>query len=111
MTTIPESTNELNSTTATAIDLNLMYLPDDHRKDLSIYEYRDQIIEQIQNSPIVIVTGPTGENSSVFHETLANSDDLQAVERPPRFPSTSTIAGKLKRKTKIHLQPPTATFS
>jgi HrpA-like RNA helicase len=35
-------------------------MQNEEEEELPIMEYRDEIIEQIQNNPVVIITGETG---------------------------------------------------
>lgn len=45
-----------------------------YRADLPIYQYRHEIIQNIQNNPVVLITGPTGcgkVSSSIFYLIIA----------------------------------------
>lgn len=54
------TTPTLHSIAETTYKSDLSFAADQHRMDLAIFESRDEIIQKISDSPIVIITGPTG---------------------------------------------------
>lgn len=56
--------SEVNTTVTDRTELNINFAPNNHRKDLPIYQHRDEIVQQINDNPIVIITGLTGKTKS-----------------------------------------------
>jgi HrpA-like RNA helicase len=56
------SHSDLNATATTAAsEFDIKFTSNNHRSDLPIFKYRNEIMRQINDSPVVIITGQTGK--------------------------------------------------
>jgi HrpA-like RNA helicase len=58
---ISSNRSEVNTTITDATEPNLNFAPNRHRKDLPIFQHRDEIVQKINENPIAIITGLTGK--------------------------------------------------
>lgn len=84
------STNltDVNTTTNTLSDFNVTFAANNHRNDLPIYNERDSIIQQINDHPVVIITGQTGKR---VVETSRNGRLINNFYRLRKDNASSTI--------------------
>ncbi|CAG9798816.1 unnamed protein product [Chironomus riparius] len=73
----------------------------EHRNDLPIYRYRDEIIRNVRSNPILMISGPTGCGKStqvpqyIFDDCKARHQDAKILISQPRKIAAITLAQRV----------------
>lgn len=60
LTAVTAPTVQTDTTTTSTLKTEVTFAEHEHRSDLAIFQSREEIIQNVNDSPIVIITGQTG---------------------------------------------------